>query len=134
MSCALPRPRVSIAAALGLIAIVAVVAAAGAGDGVGAMRLLMLLVFAPLAEEAVFRAGLQEALLRHGQAPWLSNLLTALVFAAAHVLVRNDLSALLIALPALLIGASYARTRQLRACVLLHAALNASWLAWTLWA
>ena len=89
----------------------------------------LLLVLAPVLEELVFRAGLHESLLRRLCAPWVANALTALVFALAHVLVRGDPAAFAVALPALLIGIVYQRWRRLWPCVLLHAAMNAIWLA-----
>ncbi|KQQ88078.1 JDVT-CTERM system glutamic-type intramembrane protease [Massilia sp. Leaf139] len=96
-----------------------------------ARRLLMLLVLAPLLEEAVFRAGLQEALQRRWR-PQPANAVTALAFGLAHALARADAAAFAAALPALLIGAVYARTGRLRYCVALHAAMNALWLRWSM--
>lgn len=93
------------------------------------MNAFVLLIAAPLLEEAVFRAGVQEALLRRGRALLLANVATALLFGAAHVAVRGDPAAFAVALPALAVGWVYQRTRQLRWCVLLHAAMNAAWLA-----
>lgn len=97
------------------------------------MNAFVLLLAAPLLEEAVFRAGLHEALLRHGRGLLLANGLTALAFGAAHVAARGDASAFAVALPALAIGLVYERTRRLRWCVLLHAAMNAVWLAAMPW-
>ena len=93
------------------------------------LRTAVLLVLAPLVEELVFRAGLQESLLRRWRSPRVANALTALVFALAHVLVRGEAAALAVGLPALLIGAAYERWRRVWPCVLLHAAMNAIWLA-----
>jgi membrane protease YdiL (CAAX protease family) len=107
--------------------VLVVVAALSAGSPLP-QRLWMLLLVAPLAEEAVFRAGLQEVLLRRWQAPLAANLWTALTFGLAHALVRADPGALAVAAPALLIGWVYGRTRRLRDCVALHAAMNALWL------
>lgn len=96
-------------------------------------RLAMVLVLAPLLEETVFRAGLQEALLRHwSRTPWLANAASAAAFGLAHALVRADAAAFAVALPALLIGAVYQRTGRLRQCVVLHAAMNAAWLGWSM--
>jgi membrane protease YdiL (CAAX protease family) len=114
------------AAALFAAAALVVVAALSAGTPLP--RVWMLLLVAPLAEEAVFRAGLQELLLRRWQAPLAANLWTALIFGLAHALVRADASAFAVAVPALLIGWVYGRTRRLRDCVALHAAMNALWL------
>lgn len=106
------------------------VAALATSSGTGFGRIAVLIGFAPLAEEAVFRAGLQEALLRRQGSALVANGLTALAFGLAHVLVRGDAGAFVLAAPALLIGAVYGRWRRLRLCVALHAALNAAWLAW----
>lgn len=93
------------------------------------MNGFVLLIAAPVLEESLFRAGLHEALLRHGRAAWLANVLTAAAFGAAHVAVRGDAAAFAVALPALAIGLVYSRWRRLRWCVALHAAMNAVWLA-----
>jgi len=100
-----------------------------AGGAPFTLRTAVLLVLAPLTEELVFRAGLQEGLLRRLRTPWIANALTALVFASLHVLVRGDAMAMAVAVPALLIGALYQRTRSLWPCIALHAAMNALWLA-----
>lgn len=89
----------------------------------------VLLLAAPLLEEAVCRAGLHEALLRHGAAAWMANGMTAAAFGLAHVAARGDAAAFTVALPALAIGLVYGRWRRLRWCVALHAAMNAAWLA-----
>lgn len=110
-----------------LLMLLAVVAAAAPG-GVSAGRVVVLLLVAPLAEEIVFRAGLHEALLRRAVQPQVANGVTALAFALVHLAARGDGVALAVALPALLIGAVYQRTRRVRDCVILHAAMNALWL------
>ena len=96
----------------------------------GAVPFVVLLVLSPLIEEAVFRVGLADTLFRRGVAPWLVIVLTAAAFGAAHAVVRNDLAAIAVALPALVIGAVHAQWRRLRWCVLLHAAMNAVWFVW----
>lgn len=95
----------------------------------GAPRVLLLLVLAPLLEEAAFRAGLHEALLTRAWSPFAATVLTALAFAALHVLVQGSWQGALVLLPALVIGTVYNRWRQVRWCVLLHAAMNAVWLS-----
>jgi membrane protease YdiL (CAAX protease family) len=95
----------------------------------GAPRVLLLVVLAPVLEEAAFRAGLHEALLARACSPAAANALTALAFAALHVLVQGSWQGALVLLPALLIGAAYNRLRRVRWCVLLHAAMNAVWLS-----
>jgi membrane protease YdiL (CAAX protease family) len=97
----------------------------------GLHRLVMLLMLAPLLEESIFRAGLQEALLRRWHSrPHMVNAVTATAFGLAHAIVRADAAAFAVVLPALLIGAVYQRTGRLRQCVVLHAAMNAAWLGW----
>jgi membrane protease YdiL (CAAX protease family) len=92
-------------------------------------RAVMLLAVAPWLEEAVFRAGLQEHLLRSGRRPWLCIGLTALAFAAAHMLAWQQWSAAVLVLPALALGTLYQRTRSVTACAAAHAAMNGVWLA-----
>lgn len=95
----------------------------------GPMRLATLLLIAPLAEETLFRAGLQEALLRRGRPRWLANGLTAAAFALAHALAWGEIAAVAVAAPALALGACYGRWRRLRWCIALHALMNAAGLA-----
>jgi membrane protease YdiL (CAAX protease family) len=96
--------------------------------GLPPLRVFTLLLFAPLTEEIVFRAGLHEALLRRGWAALQANLATALAFGAVHMAVQFDPGAWAVALPALLMGALYQRTRRVWPCVVLHAVMNAAWL------
>jgi membrane protease YdiL (CAAX protease family) len=87
-----------------------------------------LLVLSPVAEETIFRAGLQESLHRSALAPTLANAAAALAFAAAHVALRPGLAAALTLLPALACGALYARCRRVAPCIALHSLFNAIWL------
>lgn len=95
-------------------------------------RLLTLVLLAPLLEEAVFRCGVQEALLQKGVAPSVAVGLTAMLFGLVHVLLRADLHAFAVSAPAVLLGLVYARWRRLLPCVLLHAGMNATWVMWRL--
>jgi membrane protease YdiL (CAAX protease family) len=109
----------------------ALVGMAVASVGTGWQRIWLLLVLAPLVEECVFRAGLQEYLLaRFDSAIW-ATALTALVFGLVHAAARADAAALVVAAPALLVGAVYWRWRKLRWCVGLHSVMNAIWLGWS---
>ena len=92
-----------------------------------------LLLLAPLAEEVLFRAGLQDALSRHlsgriRAAGLAANAGTALAFAAAHMVLHPGPLASLTLLPALLIGRFYQQHRRLAPCVALHGSFNAIWL------
>lgn len=93
----------------------------------------VLLVFAPVAEELVFRGGLQETLLRRlngrfAAGALIANVLTALAFAAAHVALNPGVLAVLTVLPALCVGWVYQQQRRLAPCIALHALFNATWL------
>ncbi len=92
-----------------------------------------LLLLAPVTEEVLFRAGLQDALAHHlsgrlRAAELAANAVTALVFAAAHLLIHVGLLAGLTLLPALLIGRVYQQGRRVVPCIALHASFNAIWL------
>jgi membrane protease YdiL (CAAX protease family) len=93
---------------------------------------LSLLVLAPTFEEIVFRGGLQEWLLRRlgNSRTAMANLLTAAVFAAAHVAARPTLASLLTVLPALAIGVIYQRSRCVVPCIAAHVVFNGIWLLW----
>lgn len=88
----------------------------------------MLLVAAPLLEEAVFRGGLQEWLMRSRHRAEICIGATAVAFAAAHALARQDASAASLLLPGIALGLLYQRTRSLWLCIAAHAAMNAAWL------
>lgn len=118
------RPHLAVGAAVSL----ALLSLGAASTGPTVQRLWILLVLAPLAEEATFRLGLHETLLRRMRSPLLANATVALAFALAHVLAQGHWASFAVAVPALLIGAVYERWRKLRLCVALHAAMNALWL------
>lgn len=110
-----------------------VLAAAGSLVAAGLAPLAALLIFAPVAEELVFRSGLQEALLRRCgtpamPAPWMANVVTALAFAAAHLALRAGPAAALTVVPALACGYVYERNRRVAPCIALHALFNLIWL------
>jgi membrane protease YdiL (CAAX protease family) len=91
------------------------------------MALARLLLFAPLLEEWIMRAGLQEWLLRH-TAPVPALLASAAAFSALH-LGSGLAAAALVFWPGLLFGAVYQRWRDWRLCVLLHGLCNAGAIA-----
>jgi len=100
--------------------------------GSGFQRMWVLLILAPLAEEAIFRSGVQESLLRKGVPNHAANVLTSVFFGLAHVLLQGTFSAIGVVIPALLVGALYWHTRRLWLCVILHSAMNGAWVAWRL--
>jgi membrane protease YdiL (CAAX protease family) len=89
----------------------------------------VLLVVSPLLEELVFRAGVQEALLRQRVPGPAANVLATLAFAALHGVTRSWPLAAAVLLPSLVLGALYQRTRRPMPVVLAHAAMNLCWLA-----
>jgi membrane protease YdiL (CAAX protease family) len=91
------------------------------------LQALVVLLVAPLAEEVVFRLGLHESLLRRRVPPLVANLLVAAVFGLAHWVVRADSAALLVMIPALIIGLAFECQRRLAPCVCLHVLMNLVW-------
>jgi hypothetical protein len=89
---------------------------------------LTLVLVAPLGEELVFRAGLQEQLHRWGAAALPANLGATAAFALAHALARSGVLAVAVCVPSLCLGALYAARRRVAPCVAVHAAFNAAWL------
>jgi membrane protease YdiL (CAAX protease family) len=90
--------------------------------------LFTFLVAAAVLEEIVFRAGLQTQLMRRFSMR-SANVLTALAFAVAHLLVRPSLLSALTFFPAMAIGFLFERQRRVLPCIALHTAFNATWLA-----
>lgn len=91
--------------------------------------LAALVVLAPVAEEAIFRAGLHEQLLRWGLMRGHANALTVLAFVLVHGLARSWALGLAVALPAWWIGRVYGARRRLRPCIAWHAGFNLVWVA-----
>lgn len=118
--------QIPVAWALGCVLLAAGLALA---SGASSATWVLWVLLAPLLEESVFRAGLQDTLLRRSLPPWLANGCTALCFTASHVLLRGAAwASWAVLLPALALGAVYGRSRQLRGCVALHALMNAGWM------
>ena len=92
---------------------------------------LMAAIVYPLLEEIVFRGGLQGALLsrREFARRWngltLANVLTSLLFAAAHLLNQSLLWASLILVPSLVFGWARDRYARITPSVILHMVYNA---------
>jgi membrane protease YdiL (CAAX protease family) len=93
---------------------------------------VILLAFAPLAEELIFREGLQAWLWRLGWGTLAANVAVALMFGLAHALLRSAWLGLGVLLPAYLLGLVYTRTRHVGWCVALHALMNAAWCLFSL--
>jgi uncharacterized protein len=91
---------------------------------------LKLLLWGPLVEECVFRAGLQDLLVRRWGWATLANACTSAVFALAHYAVSGNPASLLVAAPSLVLGWVYQRTQTLVWVVGLHIFFNGIYLAW----
>jgi membrane protease YdiL (CAAX protease family) len=96
---------------------------------------LTVLLIAPVAEELFFRGVIQESLLRRGISAGKAIVLTALLFAVAHLYNSSLGHALATLLPALFIGVMYQQTRRyglfaaLASAIVLHSLFNAAWRA-----
>ncbi len=95
--------------------------------------LLRLLLLAPLLEEWILRAGLQEWMLRrHRSSDMRAGIVTvvvpAIVFSLLHV-GAGIMAGAAVFLPGLALGMIYLRTRDWRICALVHLLFNAFALA-----
>ncbi len=93
-----------------------------------------LLVVAPVIEELFFRGVIQAALLRQPDwwgRPLAANAITAIAFGLTHLAFSAPPHALAVALPALVIGGVYQRTRSILLCIASHSAFNAVYLFWS---
>jgi len=130
---------VSAAAAAGAVPVAWLLARFGYGmPAVEPLRDLPLLALLAIAEEVVFRGGLQSwlltkpALARHRFGVSAANALTSVVFSAAHLGAHAPLQALGVLPVSLLLGASLERSRRLWVPAALHVWFNvalyaASW-------
>jgi membrane protease YdiL (CAAX protease family) len=94
---------------------------------------LKLALLYPVAEELLFRGLIQELVHDHiSRAAYgpltLANLLTSVVFAAAHLIYHPPLWAVLVFFPSLVFGFFKERTGALTAPILLHAFYNAGYI------
>lgn len=91
-------------------------------------RLLVLVLLAPVLEEIVFRAGLQDWLVRRSGSTVGAIVATSAVFAAGHALAGQGWPGLAVFVPSLFLGATYAAA-GLRASIACHAWFNLCLLA-----
>ncbi|ASP37536.1 hypothetical protein CHH28_02090 [Bacterioplanes sanyensis] len=89
-----------------------------------------VLLLWPLAEELLFRAGLQTWLLQRWPAHcWVSraNVITSLCFALTHYWLQPGWLALAVFFPSLLFGVLRERHRGVTSSTLLHCSYNVGW-------
>jgi membrane protease YdiL (CAAX protease family) len=90
-----------------------------------------LLLWGPVVEEWVFRAGLQNFLTRKlGKALW-ANGLVSLLFGLLHFVLWPHAAAWLVVLPSLALGWVYARSQSLNWTIALHVGFNFVFMAWS---
>ncbi|MEE9333872.1 MAG: JDVT-CTERM system glutamic-type intramembrane protease [Granulosicoccaceae bacterium] len=107
-----------------------------AGNGVGAPPIpwemfLKIAMLSPLLEEIVFRGGLQTLLLegafftKRKFGISAANIVTSLVFAAAHLIYQTPMWACLVFFPSIIFGWARERYNSVIPSILLHAFYNA---------
>lgn len=106
------------------LALMFAIGAERAGPGLAAALLLL----SPLAEELLFRDGLQRALVQRGVDAVLAAIASALAFALLHGVARGAGLGLAVFAPGLATALLYRHTGRVMPCVLLHAAMNLSWI------
>jgi membrane protease YdiL (CAAX protease family) len=117
--------------------LLAVSAIAGIAIAISAQHrwpVVVLLLIAPVIEEAIFRGGVQEWLLSQHWREWPANLAASVLFVGAHCLSRGlDLASLAVMVPALVFGWMYSRYRCLRLCIAMHMLMNMLWIGFNGW-
>jgi membrane protease YdiL (CAAX protease family) len=95
-------------------------------------------MYVAVAEEVFFRGYVQNNILRMttntaaarlGRCRWISIVLSAACFAAAHIIIQGQVISIVTFLPGLVIGWLFVRTRSLPAPILFHGLANAGYLA-----
>ncbi len=86
--------------------------------------LFKLLLWGPVVEEIVFRAGLQRRLMGYFHNSWMPNGITSVAFALIHYVLSGNLASLAVLVPSLLLGWLYQRTGKLAWVIALHIVFN----------
>ena len=104
--------------------------------------LLYQFMYIAVAEEVFFRGYVQNNILRltsttggqqHRLQQWASIVLSAAVFAAAHITVQGEMISVLTFLPGLISGWLFIRTKSLLAPILFHGLANTCYAITTFW-
>jgi hypothetical protein len=99
--------------------------------------LLYQFMYLAVAEEVFFRGYVQNNILktasaiiqeRHRLLQWISIIISAACFAAAHVVIQGEIISVLTFLPGLVLGWLFVRTRSLLAPILFHGLANVFYL------
>ncbi|MHC4094465.1 MAG: CPBP family glutamic-type intramembrane protease [Planctomycetota bacterium] len=100
--------------------------------------LLYQFMYIAVAEEIFFRGYVQKNILktasaiiqeRHRLLQWISIIISAACFAAAHVVIQGEIISVLTFLPGLVLGWLFVRTRSLLAPILFHGLANVFYLS-----
>jgi uncharacterized protein len=83
-----------------------------------------LLLWGPVVEELVFRAGLQKWLIRQTVSPHLANGITSSVFALMHYALSANPTSLAVFFPSIALGWIYQKTNSLAWAIGLHVFFN----------
>jgi uncharacterized protein len=83
-----------------------------------------LLLWGPVVEELVFRAGLQKWLVQKTAHAQVANGITSTVFALMHYAISGNLTSLAVFLPSLALGWAYQKTNSLAWTIGLHMLFN----------
>ena len=99
-------------------------------------RFLVICFLAPVIEEYVFRGMIMDAVGRRWSWRWpanggvslsLANLIATLLFVGLHYLMRDPLTAVLVALPSLYLGILREQSGRLSVCIGIHSFWNLCW-------
>jgi membrane protease YdiL (CAAX protease family) len=90
-----------------------------------------LLLWGPVVEELVFRAGLQKWLTHRLARAWLANGITSFLFAGMHCASTGQPATWLVIVPSIALGWAYSKTNSLALAIGLHASFNLAFMAWT---
>ena len=99
-------------------------------------RFLVICFLAPIIEEYVFRGMVMDAVGRRWSWRWpanvgvsisLANLIATLLFVCLHYLMRDPLTALLVAFPSLYLGILREQSGSLLICIVIHSFWNFCW-------
>jgi membrane protease YdiL (CAAX protease family) len=89
-----------------------------------------LLLWGPVVEELVFRAGLQKWLTHRLSSGWLANSITSFLFAGVHYALSGLPATWLVIVPSIVLGWVYSKTNSLALVIALHASFNLVFMAW----
>jgi membrane protease YdiL (CAAX protease family) len=88
-----------------------------------------LLLWGPVVEELVFRAGLQAILMRKIDSSNMANCIASALFALTHFAVSGNVATLAVFVPSIALGMAYQRTNSVLLTIGLHILFNLIYLS-----